>query len=99
MKHPRKSPHAALQAAQNAAVEAQATLADPGLRRALERLQDHYTLAMRTSAPADRDGREAAYFMLRALDVLANDLATTVAGGELARRNYRHVVHNEEKLQ
>lgn len=95
----RPSPHQTLRAAEEAAGAAREALQHPGLRGAFERLTTHYTQAMRRSPPEDRDGREAAYFMLRALDALATDLAQAITGAELARRNYRHVLHNEEKLQ
>jgi hypothetical protein len=95
----RPNPQQTLDRAQNAALQAQAALDDPALRAAFEHLSEHYTNAMRRSLPADRDGREAAYYMLRALDALASDLARVISGAELARRNYRHVLHAEDKLQ
>jgi hypothetical protein len=101
MKPPRQSPHQVLRAAEEAAEAATVTLQDPGLRAAFERLQTQYLAAMRRSEPADRDGRETAYFMLRALDALARDLAQIISGAQIARSNYASAVHhhNESDLQ
>ena len=93
------NPYAALVRAEQAAEEARETLQDPGLRAAFARLQEHYTRTMRHSLPEDREGRETAYYMLRALDALARDLAATVSGVELARRNYRAAGRHEETTE
>jgi hypothetical protein len=95
----RPNPYTALIGAEQAAEEARETLQDPGLRAAFARLNEHYTQAMRRSAPEDQPGREAAYHMLRALDALARDLAGTVAGVEIARRNYRAAGRHEETFE
>jgi hypothetical protein len=95
----RPDPYVAMLKAEQAAEEARETLQDPGLRATFARLIEHYTKAMRHSAPEDREGRENAYQMLRALDALARDLAGTVAGAEFARRNYRAAGRQEETTQ
>lgn len=92
----RPDPYGAMIRAEQAGEEARETLEHPGLRAAFARLQEHYTRTMRHSAPEDREARETAYFMLRALDALARDLAGTVAGVEIARRNYRAAGRHEE---
>jgi len=95
----RQPPSMALREAETAAVAAHETLADPGLRAAFERLQNHYAHLMRRSAPGDRDGREAAYLMLRALDALAADLAGVISGARILRHNYRSVIGTDEDEQ
>lgn len=95
----RPDPYGAMIRAEQAGEEARETLEHPGLRAAFARLQDQYTRQMRHSTPEDTLGREAAYHMLRALDALARDLAGTVAGVEIARRNYRAAGRHEESDQ
>jgi hypothetical protein len=99
MKLPHQNHHAALAGAERAALEAQATLDDPGLRAAFKRLQEHYINIIRHSAPEAGDDRDAGYYMLRALDVLATDLQRTVTNVEFDRRSYRRVTRNEERTQ
>jgi hypothetical protein len=90
--HASRDPSIALRAATEAAVAAQTTLEDPGLRAAFTRLQAHYGDLMRRLPPEDRDGREGAYLMLRALDALATDLARAISGAAIERHNHRSVL-------
>jgi len=99
VKLPYSSPHQSLEKAEQAAIEAKATLDDPGLRAAFKRLQEHYINIIRHSAPEAGDDRDAGYYMLRALDVLASDLQRVVANVEFDRRSYRRVTRNEERVQ
>jgi|KBSMisStandDraft_5_1062788.scaffolds.fasta_scaffold135242_2 hypothetical protein len=92
MTAPVRDPSVALHAATEAAIEAQATLEDPGLRAAFTRLQARYADQMRRLPPEDPVGREGAYLMLRALDALATDLAQAISGVAITRRNYRSVL-------
>jgi hypothetical protein len=61
----------------------------PGFQAACARLEAHYTNLFRTSEPADKDGREDAFFMLRALDALKQDIASAAVGGAVTHRNLR----------
>jgi len=99
VKLPYRNAHEAIATAEQAAVEAQATLEDPGLRAAFKRLQEHYLMMLRQSAPQDREDREGCYYMLRALDVLATDLQRIISNVEFDRRSYRRVMHSEERTQ
>jgi hypothetical protein len=92
MNTPRQDPSVALREATEAALQAQATLEDPGLRAAFAHLQARYADQMRRLPPEDTAGREGAYLMLRALDALATDLTQTISGVAITRRNYRSVL-------
>ena len=63
--------------------EAEHTLHDPGMQRALADLREaaHETFAK--SAPSNLDERENAYWMLRALDGIELALANRIAAHEL----------------
>lgn len=87
---------ALLRQAQLDAAEAAEVLAHPGLKAAFARLSLHYTQNMRHSRPEDRDDRETAYMMLRALDALAADLRATVSREGVLRHNYRSIVRTED---
>jgi len=99
VKRPYSSPHQSLEKAEQAAIDAQATLEDPGLRAAFKRLQEHYLMMLRQSAPEAREDREACYYLLRALDVLATDLQRIIANVEFDRRSYRRIMQSEERVQ
>jgi len=96
MKLPHQNPHAALAGAEQAALDAQATLEDPGLRAAFKRLQEHYLMMLRQTKPGDREEREGCYYLLRALDVLATDLQRVVTNVEFDRRSYRRIMREEQ---
>jgi hypothetical protein len=95
MKIPHQNPHTALAGAEQAALDAQATLEDPGLRAAFKRLQEHYLMMLRQTKPEDREDREGCYYLLRALDVLATDLQRVVTNVEFDRRSYRRIMREE----
>ena len=96
MKLPQQNPHTALAGAEQAALDAQATLEDPGLRAAFKRLQEHYLMMLRQTKPEDREDREGCYYLLRALDVLATDLQRVVTNVEFDRRSYRRIMREEQ---
>jgi hypothetical protein len=89
---PARDPSVALREAVALAERATVTLEDAGLRASFARLQAHYLDLMRRLPPEDRDGREGAYLMLRALDALATDLAQMISGAAIAKHNYRSVL-------
>lgn len=99
MKPTYKNAHEAIATAEQAAIDAKVTLEDPGLRAAFKRLQEHYLMMLRQSAPEAREDREACYYLLRALDVLATDLQRIIANVEFDRRSYRRVMSKEERVQ
>lgn len=89
---PSHDPSVALRQAETAAEKARDALTHPGLRDALARLDAHYTRLIRRSPVEDRDGRESAFLMLRALDALATDLTTAINEPALLKHNYRSVL-------
>lgn len=62
----------------------------PGFQAACKRLEAHYTRLFRESDPEDEKSRESAYFMLRALDALKQDIASAASGGAITSRNLRN---------
>lgn len=75
--------------AELAARDARGALEHPGLQAAIGRLEAQYLDQIRASGPTDRDGREAAYFRLRALADLRADLSATAAAPSVIARNHR----------
>jgi hypothetical protein len=80
---------AAAQRAEEAARAARAVQEHPGIQASLTRLEAFYTHQFKTSEPKDVEARESAYFMLRALDALRQDIAAAAQGAEITRRNLR----------
>jgi hypothetical protein len=62
----------------------------PGFQAALARLEAQYLGHFRNSAVPEHGARDAAYFMIKALDALRQDLATTMAGGAITARNLKN---------
>jgi hypothetical protein len=60
-----------------------------GFQAAMARLEAAYLAQFRASAPDKPGDRDAAYFLLRALDAIRQDIDAAAAGGEITRRNLR----------
>jgi hypothetical protein len=75
--------------AEHAARLATAVQDHPGFKAACARLETHYLSLFRNSDPNEPQARESAFFMLRALDVLKQDIASAAAGGAITSRNLR----------
>ncbi|WKV16970.1 hypothetical protein [Microcystis phage MJing1] len=69
--------------------EARAVLEAPGFKDALARIEKHYLNEIRVSEPEQKDRRETAYFMLRAVDALRADLGAAMVGSAITQRNLR----------
>jgi hypothetical protein len=78
------------QRAEEKARAARAVQEHPGLQSAFLRLEAAYTHQFKTSLPEDVQGRESAYFMLRALDARRQDIASAAQGAAISRRNLRN---------
>jgi hypothetical protein len=82
-------PARTLQIAEAVSRHAVAVQDHPGFQQALKRLEAHYVDLFRASLPEDAAGRDSAYFMLRALDALRQDIASAAVGGAITSRNLR----------
>lgn len=80
---------AATQRAEEAARAARAVQEHPGIQASLVRLEAFYTHQFKTSQPQEAGVRDTAYYMLRALDMLRQDIASAAQGGEITRHNLR----------
>jgi hypothetical protein len=93
---PRPVPETVVREATQKGLEALDLLEHPAFRRACSELQARALKAFRLSDPNDHQGREGAYYMLRALDALASELTSSVAGAEITKHNFRHVMRGGE---
>jgi hypothetical protein len=86
---------AAQQRAEEAARAARAVEQHPGLQAAFARLEALYTHQFKTSEPKDTETRESAYYLLRALDALRQDISAAAQGAEVSRHNLKRRLHTK----
>jgi hypothetical protein len=64
--------------------QARELMQHPAFTRAIRALEDKYTRIWVTSEPGDQEGREHAYWALRALGEITDELNITLGNGTIA---------------